>query len=243
MQYFKGVETVQLSITDMILHAGPVGQAVMITLLLFSVASWSIVFMKARLFRITGKETRSFLEAFWSSNNLSEANSLTDDFPNSPEAAVFSAGYGELQKINRIRNRKENSDSSETLEMQLATMDNLKRSIRKAEIQEISRMGRALPFLATTGSSTPFIGLFGTVWGIMASFHDIGVRGSASLAVVAPGISEALVATAAGLAVAIPAVIFYNHYSNKLTDVDSELQNFSTDFLNLVERDLLGRVS
>ena len=126
--------------------------------------------------------------------------------------------------------------------MQMATMDNLKRAIRKAESQEIAQLGRALPFLATTGSATPFIGLFGTVWGIMASFHDIGARGSASLAVVAPGISEALIATAAGLAVAIPAVIFYNYFSNKLADIDNEVQVFSTDFLNLVERDLLSRV-
>ena len=121
--------------------------------------------------------------------------------------------------------------------MQLATMDNLKRAVRKAEAQELTKLGSALAFLATTGSATPFIGLFGTVWGIMASFHDIGQRGSASLAVVAPGISEALVATAAGLAVAIPAVIFYNYFSNKLTDIDGNMQNFTTDFLNLVERD------
>jgi len=168
---------------------------------------------------------------------------MASEFRDCPEAVVFTSGYSELQKINRIRSRKDLSESPETLDMQLATMDNLKRAIRKAESQEIYKLGKTLPFLATTGSSTPFIGLFGTVWGIMASFHDIGVRGSASLAVVAPGISEALVATAAGLAVAIPAVIFYNYYSNKLADVDAEIQNFSTDFLNLVERDLLGRIS
>ena len=113
--------------------------------------------------------------------------------------------------------------------------------MRKAHIMEIDRLGRSLPFLATTGSATPFIGLFGTVWGIMTSFHDIGMRGSASLAVVAPGISEALVATAAGLAVAIPAVIFYNFYSNKLGEFESDIEYFSTDFLNLIERDFLTR--
>lgn len=198
--------------------------------------------MKARLFRKVRLDSEDFLEAFWSSSNLSEANKATEDFPYSPEAAVFSMGFAELQKINRIRNRTENEEVKETLEMQMATMDNLKRAIRKAESQEIAQLGKALPFLATTGSSTPFIGLFGTVWGIMASFHDIGQRGSASLAVVAPGISEALIATAAGLAVAIPAVIFYNYYSNKLADIDNDVQVFSTDFLNLVERDLLSRV-
>jgi len=98
-----------------------------------------------------------------------------------------------------------------------------------------------LTFLATTGSATPFIGLFGTVWGIMASFKEIGIRGSASLAVVAPGISEALVATAAGLAVAIPAVIFYNYYSNQIEYIEGTMESFSADFLNLVERDLISR--
>ncbi len=233
----------QLSITDMILHAGPVGQLVMITLLLFSIISWSIVFMKARLFRRVRRQSFEFLEQFWTSNNLSDAYGIIDDFPYSPEAAVFSAGYNELQKINRIRTRKDQVDIRETLDMQLATMDNLQRAIRKAESQEITQLGKSLPFLATTGNAAPFIGLFGTVWGIMASFHDIGIRGSASLTVVAPGISEALVATAAGLAVAIPAVVFYNHYSNKLVEIDNTIQNFSTDFLNLVERDLLGRLS
>lgn len=224
----------------MILQAGPVGQLVMLTLLIFSLISWAIVFSKYRLYRKVKLDSEDFLDTFWSSNNLSEAYEAAEEFEYSPEASVFIAGYNELQKINRVR--ANDDTSTETLEMQMATMDNLKRSIRKTELQEINQLGSALPFLATTGSATPFIGLFGTVWGIMASFHDIGMRGSASLAVVAPGISEALVATAAGLAVAIPAVIFYNLFSNKLSYIDGEIHNFSTDFLNLVERDLLSRV-
>jgi biopolymer transport protein TolQ len=226
----------------MITHAGPVGQLVMFTLLIFSLASWTIVIMKARLFKKIRLDSEDFLEAFWNSSNLNEANTAAGEYEFSPQAAVFIAGFNELQKINKIRNRKDDSRGNETLEMQLATMDNLKRAVRKAESQKLSQLGGGLPFLATTGSATPFIGLFGTVWGIMASFHDIGQRGSASLAVVAPGISEALVATAAGLAVAIPAVIFYNYFSNKLDLVDGQVSNFSTDFLNLVERDLLSRV-
>lgn len=226
----------------MILHAGPMGQAVMLTLLIFSLASWSIIFMKTRLFKKTINETDDFLEAFWSSKTLNDADDAAKEYPLSPEAAVFAAGFSELQKINTIRNRGDDDTSNEPLNMQLATMDNLKRAVRKAESQEIADLGKSLPFLATTGSAAPFIGLFGTVWGIMASFHDIGMRGSASLAVVAPGISEALVATAAGLAVAIPAVIAYNFFSNRLVEIENEMQNFSTDFLNLVERDLLSRV-
>ncbi len=232
----------QLSITNMILHAGPVGQFVMLTLLLFSITSWAIVFMKVRLFKRVKEDSEEFLETFWSSTNLSEAHKTSEEFEYSPEAAVFAAGYTELQKINKIRNRTDEKAVKESLDMQLATMDNLKRAMRKAHFQHINQLGSSLPFLATTGSAAPFIGLFGTVWGIMVSFHDIGQRGSASLAVVAPGISEALVATAAGLAVAIPAVIAYNHFSNKLDGVDSEIDDFCTDFLNLVERDLLSRV-
>lgn len=232
----------QLSIIDMILHAGPVGQMVMVTLLVFSLISWFIVFMKFLLFRNVKRDTEDFLETFWSSTNLNEAYNITEDFPYSPEATVFASGFNELQKINRIRSRKDEKATKNTLDSQLASMDNLKRAIRKAESQEVSNMGKLLPFLATTGSATPFIGLFGTVWGIMVSFHDIGMRGSASLAVVAPGISEALVATAAGLAAAIPAVIFFNYYSNVLAEIDNDIQNFSTDFLNLVERDLISRV-
>ena len=234
----------QLSITDMILHAGPVGQLVMLLLFIFSLASWAIVFMKARLFKKVTADSQDFLEAFWTSGKLSEAYDTAQEYEYSPEAAVFSSGFTELEKINKIRSRREGKDGAnlqETLDMQMATMDNLKRALRKAESQKMAELGRSLSFLATTGSAAPFIGLFGTVWGIMASFHEIGKQGSASLAVVAPGISEALVVTAAGLAVAIPAVIFYNYYASKLSDIDAEMQNFSTDFLNLVERDLMSR--
>lgn len=231
----------QLSITSMIFQAGLVGQLVMLTLLFFSLISWAIVFMKFRMFRKIRIDSEDFLDTFWASSNLSEAQEAADEFEYSPEAAVFLSGYSELQKINKAR-AAANDGGTETLEMQLATLDNLKRTLRKSELQEINHYGSSLPFLATAGSATPFIGLFGTVWGIMVSFHDIGLRGSASLAVVAPGISEALVATAAGLAVAIPSVIFYNYFANKLSYVESDLHTFSTDFLNLVERDLLSRV-
>lgn len=232
----------QLSITDMILHAGPVGQLVMVTLLIFSIVSWTIVFLKARLFKKVRLDSEDFLDSFWSSTDLNQANSAAEEFEYSPQASVFISGFSELQKINKIRNRQDDKQAAESLDMQLATMDNLKRAVRKAESQKLNQLGSSLPFLATTGSAAPFIGLFGTVWGIMVSFHDIGQRGSASLAVVAPGISEALVATAAGLAVAIPAVIFYNFYSNKLDIIGSDIEDFTTDFLNLVERDLLSRV-
>ena len=117
--------------------------------------------------------------------------------------------------------------------------DNVQRALRRATATEMTRMTQMVPFLATTGNSAPFIGLFGTVWGIMSSFHSIGQKGSANLAVVAPGISEALVATAAGLAAAIPAVIAFNFFMSKIRVVESELHSFSADFLNIIERDIL----
>jgi biopolymer transport protein TolQ len=155
-----------------------------------------------------------------------------------PEYAIFKAGYNELQKI--IRSKPHGGDD-ESLAMRMAGVDNLKRCLQKAETVAVNNLSHNLSFLATTGSATPFIGLFGTVWGIMASFHEIGKSGSASLAVVAPGISEALVATAAGLAVAIPAVIFYNYFANAVAEMEGEMQSFSADFMNLIERDLISK--
>ena len=227
-----------LSIFEMLMNAGIVVKFVMLLLLFFSVMSWSIVLMKWIMFRRAKIASSDFLDAFWESKTFNDAYDAARDFPLSPEATVFVTGYNELKKISSAHNM---AQASPTLEMQLATMDNLKRSVRKAQFLESDRMARFLSFLATTGSSTPFIGLFGTVGGIMTSFKDIGVRGSASLAVVAPGISEALVATAAGLAVAIPAVIFYNYFSNKVIEVESDMESFSTDFINLIERDILAR--
>ncbi|MBP8815624.1 MAG: protein TolQ [Desulfobulbus sp.] len=228
----------ELSIFAMMVNAGLVVKLVMVTLCIFSLVSWTIVIMKELMFRKARNASLDFLDAFWDSKTLNEAYESARTHALSPEATVFVAGYNELKKISAARS---SGNPPATLEMQLATMDNLKRAVRKAQFLESDRMARSVSFLATTGSATPFIGLFGTVWGIMTSFQDIGQRGSASLAVVAPGISEALVATAMGLAVAIPAVIFYNYYSNKLADVESNVESFSTDFINLIERDILTR--
>ncbi len=228
----------ELSFFEIMKHAGLMGHLVMIVLLIFSVLSWSIVIMKFLSFRKARVASLDFLDAFWDSKTLHDAYEAAREFPLSPEATVFVAGYNELKKISAART---SGQAQATLEMQLATMDNLKRAVRKAQLLESDRLTNSIPFLATTGSATPFIGLFGTVWGIMTSFQSIGERGSASLAVVAPGISEALIATAAGLAAAIPAVIFYNYFSNRVAEFDSNVESFSTDFINLIERDILAR--
>ncbi len=226
------------SFIGMMAGAGLMVKLVMGALVLFSVVSWWIVLRKQILFSGARNASEEFLSRFWESKTLQHAYEAAQEYTKSPEAAVFVSGFSELRKISSARGVQ---DAGGTLQSQLATMDNLKRAVRKAQIIEYDRLGRSLAFLATTGSATPFIGLFGTVWGILTSFQEIGARGSASLAVVAPGISEALVATAAGLAVAIPAVIFYNFYANKLADFESDVENFSADFLNLIERDMLSR--
>ena len=228
----------EFSLFAIMKHAGMIGKLVMLILLIFSVLSWYIVIMKFLVFRKVRNASLDFLDAFWESKTLNEAHDVAREYSNSPEATVFIAGYNELRKINAARG---NGQASATLEMQLATMDNLKRAVRKAQFLASDSLAGSIPLLATTGSATPFIGLFGTVWGIMTSFQSIGESGSASLAVVAPGISEALIATAAGLAVAIPAVIFYNYFSEKVAEFDSNVESFSTDFLNLIERDILTR--
>ena len=227
-----------LSVLSMMAHAGLIVKLVMLVLLVFSVLSWWIIISKYILFSRARYASEDFLDDFWESKTLNNAYETAQSFTLSPEASVFISGFNELRKISTARSERAHT---ETLQSKLASMENLKRAVRKAQLVETDRLEHSLSFLATTGSATPFIGLFGTVWGILTSFQEIGVHGSASLAVVAPGIAEALVATAAGLAVAIPAVIFYNFYANKLAAFESDIENFSFDFLNLVERDMLSR--
>lgn len=225
-----------INIFSLFWQAGIIVKLVMLLLLGFSGMSWFIIYQKFILFRDLKLESDRYLDLFWNSKSLADAYKEAAD-SSCPEAFIFKSGYSELQKIEKVKQQ----DGEQTLEMRLAGMDNLKRVLAKTGAMESATIEKNLSFLATTGSATPFIGLFGTVWGIMVSFNEIGAHGSASLAVVAPGISEALVATAGGLGVAIPAVIFFNYFSNKLASVEHDMDNFSSDFLNLVERDHLTR--
>ena len=230
-------------IIQMILYAGPMVRFVLLLLLCFSVVSWAIIFGKYRSMRKARKESGGFLDVFWNSRDLSEAFAASKRFRNSPVARVFRVAYVELGNVNRSRQSSTGNDDigEGSLREQMVAVDNLKRALRRAVNMELTGLGKTLPFLATTGNTTPFIGLFGTVWGIMNSFRGIGLKGSANLAVVAPGISEALIATAAGLAAAIPAVVAYNYFTSKVHVLESEMHNFSADFLNLVERDLMRK--
>ncbi|UCH21055.1 MAG: protein TolQ [Deltaproteobacteria bacterium] len=232
----------QIDIIEMISHTGLVVQFVLLLLLFFSVMSWAIILVKLRYFGKAFKESTYFTEFFWKSRDLSNAFVKAKQLRSSPIARVFRVGYLELKKLSQsglpISPQSPQTEET-TLSSRFAATDNVKRALRRAINTEMTRVTQMVPFLATTGNTTPFIGLFGTVWGIMGSFHGIGLKGSANLAVVAPGISEALVATAAGLAVAIPAVIAFNYFMQKVRILESELQSFSADFLNIIERDIL----
>jgi len=229
-------------IVQMILHAGPMVKFVMLILFLFSIGTWAIIFLKFRVLRKARDETDDFLELFYESRDIKKIYMTSQSMKHSPVARLFSAGYAEFTRFRKIQagdmdsQASANGPSDFPLRSQQTLMDNLERALRKAEIDQNKRLEKALSFLATTGNTAPFIGLFGTVWGIMESFHSIGLKGSANLAVVAPGISEALVATAAGLAAAIPAVVAFNYFTQRVTGLRAEMDIFATDFLSMVVR-------
>lgn len=218
---------------DLVLQAGPVVKLVLLILIYFSLVSWAIIFYKFRVIQQAIKDSDRFLDFFWAKKRFDIIGQGVRDFTNSPLAILFREGYHELLQFKK---RSSTGVESDELSADLGGTGNVARALRRATTQETHRLEKYLTFLATTGSTAPFIGLFGTVWGIMDAFHGIGQTGSASLAVVAPGISEALVATAIGLAAAIPAVMGYNHFLNKVNVLIGEMDNFSQEFLNIVER-------
>ena len=234
----------EIDLIHMISNAGIVVQFVLLLLLFFSITSWAIIIVKYRYIKRSFNQSTEFTEFFWKSRDLSNAFAKAKQLHGSPLARIFRIGYLELKKTSQTGQPGEaksadNSDNNLAFNTRFAGIDNVKRALRRATNTEMTRMTQMVPFLATTGNTAPFIGLFGTVWGIMNSFSGIGQRGSASLAVVAPGISEALVATAAGLAAAIPAVIAFNFFTYKIRIVETELHSFAADFLNIIERDIL----
>jgi biopolymer transport protein TolQ len=223
----------EISFWQMITHSGPLVFSVLMLLVLASVASWAVIAYKAWVVRQAQNHSVSFLESFWQSKRLDEIFGESDKYQRSPIAQVFRAGYVELAKV------KQRAASKEEQGAEVAMLDpstNIERALRRATTSELTHLESLVPFLATVGSTSPFVGLFGTVIGIMKAFRDIGNVGSANLATVAPGIAEALIATAAGLAAAIPAVIAYNFFNSKIKVLASEMDNFSADFMNIVRR-------
>ena len=215
---------------------GPVGVSILGLLVLLSVATWAVVFERWRALRHLQMMSDDFMQEFWDSKSLSDLNTKLKDLDYSPAREVFRAGYNEMVRVLQVREKRGLSSHAP-----LST-DTVRRALGKARQLEEVQLSRNMTFLAVSASACPFIGLFGTVVGIIRAFHDIGQTGSSSLAAVAPGISEALIATALGLAAAIPAVIAYNFFNGRARQQLLILEGFSTDFLNILERHFnLGR--
>jgi len=209
---------------------------VLLILVILSISSWAVGLSKLfYINKLTGTGT-IFIKSFWDSRSLNNLNGRLSEYPYSPVKEVFRSGYAELVRGSQMR---ESATANSQIVMN-AAVDNLTRSLMKAKMAEKQKLERLLPLLAITASTSPFIGLFGTVWGIMGAFESIARSGSASLAAVAPGISEALIATAFGLAAAIPAVIGYNMANAKIRSLLNQVDGFSADFLNIVERYLVS---
>lgn len=205
------------------MRAKPVPIAVMVFLLLFSVVSWGIVFSKWNLFRKARMANRNFIRAFRKANGLEAVAVAVEQYRASPLVTVFEFGYEEMERQIAARG---------TLTNKLA----LERNLQLAISEEIAQLEQNMNWLATTASVCPFIGLFGTVWGIIDAFSALGLAGSASLRAVAPGISEALIATALGLGAAIPAAIFYNYFGHVIREMGARMEDFSLEFMNFAER-------
>ena len=212
-------------------QGGVIVFGVLLILVFFSIFGWAIVITKWLYLGKLAKQSDFFITSFWESRSLNDLNGRLTEFSYSPVKEVFRIGYTELVKGSNLK------ESTSSLQIAArAALENLDRSLKKAKVIEVMRMEKYLPFLAMIASSAPFIGLFGTVWGIMGAFEGIARSGSASLAAVAPGISEALIATAFGLGAAIPAAIGYNLSRSKIRHLLSKIDGFSADFLNIVER-------
>ena len=221
----------QQGIFDLVTGAGPVVQIVLYLLILFSVVSWGVILFKFRHVREAKKQSARFIEIFWESRNLASIHEASQELEASPVAHVFIAGYEELLRVSR-----RNAAETEGLTTDLSGVDNVARAMKRAANVELTKLEQTLTFLATTSGSTPFIGLFGTVWGIMNAFRGLSVTRSSTIQAVAPGIAEALIATAAGLVAAIPALIAYNHFLQEIRVLTADMENFTQEFLNIAER-------
>jgi biopolymer transport protein TolQ len=214
------------SVWALIFDADIVVQSVLVVLLIMSMVCWAIILQKFMRLRAASKQSARFLQLFWGSKKLDLVYEKCGEYRKSPVAEVFRAGYQELAKIT-AGDSENHADAT----------DNLTRTLRRASSVESTSLRRYVTFLGTTGSTAPFIGLLGTVWGILRAFQKLGHAGSAStIDVVGPDIAHALIATAVGLFAAIPAVIAFNYFNDGIRVLNTEMDNFSADFLNIVKR-------
>lgn len=208
-------------------------QGILYLLVLFSVGSWGIIAQKFRQLRRAKIESAKFIEIFWERRNLAAIHDASRELSSSPVGQVFRSGYEELVRVTRS---KKESAPGDNLTTELGGVENVSRAMKRATSVEITKLEKHCSFLATTASSAPFIGLFGTVWGIMDAFRGLSVTHSSSIQAVAPGIAEALIATAVGLAAAIPALMAYNYFVQQIKVLAVDMDNFCHEFLNIAER-------
>ena len=232
-----------LGVIELVIQSTLMAKAVLLILLIFSITSWAIMLNKFFVYRAARGEDNRFLEVFSKTENLTEIYNFAKNLRLSPLARLFLTGYRELYLFQEMakEERKKRGEAALSSGEKLTDRDikGISLALNKSINREVERFSKRLEFLATTGSTTPFIGLFGTVWGIMHSFRSIGVQGTASIGGVAPGIAEALIATAAGLIAAIPAVIFFNYLNNKVFVLTSSMDDFCQDFIYLAEKNFM----
>lgn len=224
---------------QIVLDSGPISIGVLLILLVFSLVSWAIILSKWTMLRRAESHSDAFLEIFRRSKKFSEVHAVCHQLRTSPLVGLFLSGYNELNyqlKAHGAQGARGASEGGEGDSARIHNLESVARSLVRASNMEMLKLESRLSFLATTGSATPFIGLFGTVWGIMNAFQRIGVTQAANISVVAPGVSEALIATAAGLAAAIPAVIFYNYFVNWVKRLSTQMDDFALEYLNIIER-------
>ena len=218
----------QGEVWQLLSNTGPVARLVLLLLLAFSILSWAIIIGKWRIFRTARRESLEFLQVFRQSKKLSEIRAFCRSLKESPLPEVFQSGYREIES--------QASVSEGQGKPRIRSLDAVRRALQIGSSTELGRLEQWLVWLATTGSVTPFIGLFGTVWGIIDAFHGLATGGGATLSSVAPGIAEALITTAAGLFAAIPAVIAYNIFLQRIKEFGTQMDDFSLEFLNMTER-------
>ncbi|NIQ02640.1 MAG: protein TolQ [Nitrospinaceae bacterium] len=229
-----------LSILELVTKSTPVAKGVLLLLLIFSVVSWAIIITKFFVYRRARKEDKMFLKIFFKSDSLTNIYNFARELKFSPIARVFLTGYHELYVFKEISDKRGSGAAEKQMMVSPKDLKGIELALTKSTNHEVEKLGHRLDFLATTGSTTPFIGLFGTVWGIMHSFRMIGVKGSASIGGVAPGIAEALIATAAGLVAAIPAVVFFNYLNSRIHGFNHRMEDFSSDFIYMIEKDFMS---
>ena len=221
----------EITITSLLLKASLVVQLVLLLLTGASIVCWWVIFTKWRELKKANDDTQAFLELFWGTPHIQLAYEQSEKYQTSPVVSCFQKAYVDLNKVKEARVRR-GGDSSDS------DIDNVYRALKREQGVQMSYLSQRTSLLATIASAAPFVGLFGTVWGIMDAFLKIASKGNATLTTVAPPIAEALVATAIGLVAAIPAVIAYNVFYNRLRELDTEVDTFSNDFLNIIKRHL-----